>query len=81
MEGMYAGFAGAKGGHGGASLSRGLGFVRVPFAPARRGHQLSQHAFGCEDPVKTASLLLLPCQFTNAPGLDCVMNLLLCLVE
>jgi len=54
MDGMYAGVAGAKAGHGGASPGGRFCFIEPSFAPACRGHLSPQCAVGCEDPVKNA---------------------------
>jgi len=56
MDGMYAGFAGAKAGHGGAALSRGLGVDGLSLASTCRGHVVAQRAVGSEHPVETGEV-------------------------
>ena len=58
MDGMYAGFAGAKTGHGRMTLNRGFlvlairSFGLAAFAPICRRHPCSVLAVGCEYAVK-----------------------------
>jgi len=57
MDGMYAGFAGAKTGHGGVALGRGsvlclVGGLAALAAPGRC-NQRSMFAVGCEHTVET----------------------------